>query len=174
MLVSAGSPGHGVDPNEPSVRDLWTGGWVITATVSGVDCVEDEPCLDGVTGYGEGCPDGFWDDLGPPKYDEKGNLIVSNEWREYIFVFEHTNGQVVVWCDTNRNGKFVGETGIFGNTIDKCCKETLLPGGTKTTETYDLALGHVSCSGTGPVAGRLKIIPMQSTTLSGVSFLRAG
>ena len=78
---------------------------------------------------------------------DSGSGGKSGEWREYIFVFEHTNGQVVVWCDTNKNDKFVGQTGIHGNTISKCCKETLLPGGTGTTEPYGLALGHVSCSG---------------------------
>ena len=69
------------------------------------------------------------------------------QWREYIFVFEHTNGDVVVWCDTNRYGRYVGTPLLFGQSIGKCCKETALPGGINIDETYDLALAHVSCSG---------------------------
>ena len=148
LLVSPGTDGHGVDPNAPSVRDLWAGEWVTTATKDGSDCeVGVDPGCEGVSGYGEGCQDNFWEKGVPPDDGDDGKKKKGGDWREYIFVFEHTNGQVVVWCDTNKNGKFVGQTGIHGNTIDKCCKETLLPGGTGTTEPYGLALGHVSCSG---------------------------
>jgi hypothetical protein len=50
-----------------------------------------------------------------------------------VFVLEHTNGQVVVWCDTNKNGKYTGTVGIHGNEIGGS-KETALPGGIGTDE----------------------------------------
>lgn len=134
------SPGGGGSPFSTSVRDGDTGGW--TTTALGPDGVTP------ITGY-KGCPPNFWDDAPatPPDDGKKKKDNKGGDWREYVFVFEHTNGEVVVWCDTNRNGKFVGQTGIHGNTIDKCCKETLLPGGNSTAAPFGLALGHVSCSG---------------------------
>ena len=131
VTVSSGGSSSSGD-EDASVRDGFSGGWTSTAT-------------------GEGCPGGFWEDY-PPAEDDPGEgkkkkKGSGGEWREYIFVFEHLNGDIVVWCDTNRNDKYVGQTDIYGNTIGKCCKETLLPGGTDTEEPYSMALAHVSCSG---------------------------
>ncbi len=98
VTVSPGTSGPGVDPDEPSVRDGDTGGWKTTGT-------------------DEGCPAGWYDDHPPdgdtedPEDDgkkKKGGGAGGNEWREYIFVFEHIDGSILVWCDTNKNDKFVG------------------------------------------------------------------
>ena len=142
VVISPGTsgPGPGVDPNAPSVRDGDTAGWLDTETE-------------------EGCPANFWEDH--PAED------TGRQWREYIFVFEHINGDIVVWCDTNRNDKYVGQTGIYGNDIGKCCKERCCPEARLPHRIRAWPWPTCRARQAGMMVGRRGTTPMPSTTPSG-------
>jgi Flp pilus assembly protein TadG len=114
VVTSPGTPGGpGIDPFAPSVRDGYAGGW---------------PTCDDPDFWMVEKPDVVYDKKGKAKEPKDG------QWREYIFVFEHTDGTTTTLCDTNR---WTGSA-----------KETNFPNaGGDTVEGLDEGIDvHVSCS----------------------------
>ncbi len=125
FVTSPGSPGGGADPFAPSVRDGYTGGWPACEDPNFWEVEVDEPPE----------PEPEFDKKGKLKKPKKKKSGGNSKWREYIFVFEHTDGSTTTWCGTNRYDPWgLGE------------KETQMPGGTSTSDPYSMVDVHVSCS----------------------------